>query len=565
MRLTKYDGVSDPTIKAVLGSLGGSETSSSSGDLTTRGAGYDLDRKIWGQSDTGEDIDGSMVVNGNVSIKVIVPPQYDPEEGDPEEDDDGEDVETETGGGNLDVELKVTAKQAEFKEAKYASDYNLPKEDSSSKFASTEWVKSQIPDLKTLTVKDSLGNQLGTYNTKADVTITVPNHKNEIDSLDSRVTDNEGDIADIYDKISNLNGEIGNISSDTIIDGNVKWNSFATNTNTNSGFVMLSDSSQMKISCNNVGDYNNFINNNSSTESYINTQRTINCSGALIVGATSYDITGSTTIDIGNYNSGDYIKFKNIAVNYTLKTNYSNIKVTSVTFDLVSTSNSKTFNTSSYSNFEWTVSTSKSYQLKITIKGSCNYNTSSGGFQEANPNVDFTISFDRSKSGLKTNLIGADGIGFSFGSGHIYLNSDCAVILYGDYGLKINNTGIYKNHTTYWEDLPGYSTRRWVPLNALKTTLITGDYTVQPEDDLILYETNNKNITVTLPAIAWYDNDRPLIIREAADSSSITVKGLVPGSILPKGSTSWKDSITINNEAITLIAPSVGKSGWIQI
>lgn len=193
MRLTKYDGVSNPALKAVLGSLGGGENSSD--DVNSRGEEFELNRTIWGQKDEGDDVDGSMVVNGNVSIKVIVPPQYDPDEGDPEDDDeDGEDIEEETGGGNLDVELKITAKQAEFKEAKYASDYNLPATDNSTKFASTEWVKKAH---KTLTIKDSKNNELGKFNNSEDKTITVKNYDDEISSLNSRVSTAETNITNI--------------------------------------------------------------------------------------------------------------------------------------------------------------------------------------------------------------------------------------------------------------------------------------------------------------------------------------------------------------------------------
>ena len=46
-----------------------------------------------------------MIVNGNVTIKSIIPPIYEPDD-----DEDGEDEDYETGGGNLDVELGVTAK-----------------------------------------------------------------------------------------------------------------------------------------------------------------------------------------------------------------------------------------------------------------------------------------------------------------------------------------------------------------------------------------------------------------------------------------------------------------------
>ena len=81
MRLIKYDGISDKSVKAILASGGGSSSSSNSGGVSR--TEVTVDRTIWGQNDTGDDIDGSMTVNGNISIKCIIPPSY--------EDDDSDD------------------------------------------------------------------------------------------------------------------------------------------------------------------------------------------------------------------------------------------------------------------------------------------------------------------------------------------------------------------------------------------------------------------------------------------------------------------------------------------
>ena len=107
MRLIKYDGISDKSVKAILSSGGGSSSNDSDGG-TRAGSSITLDRTIWGQNDTGDDVDGSMTVNGNISIKCIIPPTYEDDDS-----DDGEDEELEEGGGNLDVELKITSKEIE--------------------------------------------------------------------------------------------------------------------------------------------------------------------------------------------------------------------------------------------------------------------------------------------------------------------------------------------------------------------------------------------------------------------------------------------------------------------
>jgi hypothetical protein len=52
-----------------------------------------------------------MTVNGDINIKCIIPPTYEDDDS-----DDGESEEAEEGGGNLNVELKVTANEVEANE-----------------------------------------------------------------------------------------------------------------------------------------------------------------------------------------------------------------------------------------------------------------------------------------------------------------------------------------------------------------------------------------------------------------------------------------------------------------
>lgn len=108
MKLVKYskstaNESANNTANGTAGSRGGNTTNISTS------SSVDLDRVIWGQSDTGDDVDGSMVINGDINIKCIIPPSYE----DDDEDDTGDDIDEETGGGNLNVELKITAKEVQ--------------------------------------------------------------------------------------------------------------------------------------------------------------------------------------------------------------------------------------------------------------------------------------------------------------------------------------------------------------------------------------------------------------------------------------------------------------------
>ncbi len=89
----------------------------SSSSTTIQGGGSaSLDRTIWGQNDTGDDVDGSMTVNGNIHIKVIEPL---PDEDDDEDEGTGDYEEYEEGGGNLEVDEKTTTKELEVGEDAY--------------------------------------------------------------------------------------------------------------------------------------------------------------------------------------------------------------------------------------------------------------------------------------------------------------------------------------------------------------------------------------------------------------------------------------------------------------
>lgn len=102
MKLLKYSRSKDNGSTVTVVGGGGGNSSGSTAQPPSRGG---EPRQIWGQTDEGDnDIDGTATVNGNVVIKAIVPPTYEPDD----EDSGGEDVEEETGGGNLDVELDAT-------------------------------------------------------------------------------------------------------------------------------------------------------------------------------------------------------------------------------------------------------------------------------------------------------------------------------------------------------------------------------------------------------------------------------------------------------------------------
>lgn len=210
MKLLKYDRGKSGSTTIING--GGS--SSGSGEYPpTRGGGDD--RTIWGQYDGGDDIDGSMVVNGNVTIQAIVPPTY--EGGD---DGDGEDEEVETGGGNLTVELKITSNEVEANDIYAKQHLYIPHPTTKAKTDIVELLKgydTRITNNSTniasnKTEIDALKGRVSTAETNiTNLTTTVNNHTTAINNNTTNIQANADEIEKLKNQVSNISGDIEGI------------------------------------------------------------------------------------------------------------------------------------------------------------------------------------------------------------------------------------------------------------------------------------------------------------------------------------------------------------------
>lgn len=209
MKLLKYDRGKSGSTTIING--GGS---SGSGEYPpTRGGGDD--RTIWGQYDGGDDIDGSMVVNGNVTIQAIVPPTY---EGD--DDGDGEDEEMETGGGNLNVELKITSNDVEANDIYAKQHLYIPHPTTKAKTDIVELLKgydTRITNNSTniasnKTEIDALKGRVSTVEGNVtNLTTTVNNHTTTINNNTTNIQANADEIEKLKNQVSNISGDIEGI------------------------------------------------------------------------------------------------------------------------------------------------------------------------------------------------------------------------------------------------------------------------------------------------------------------------------------------------------------------
>lgn len=209
MKLLKYDRGKSGSTTIING--GGS---SSSGEYPpTRGGGDD--RTIWGQYDGGDDIDGSMVVNGNVTIQAIVPPTY--EGGD---DGDGEDEEVETGGGNLTVELKITSNEVEANDIYAKQHLYIPHPTTKAKTDIVELLKGYDTRITNnsnniaanKTEIDALKGRVSTAETNiTNLTSKVNNNTTAITNNTTNIQANADEIEKLKNQVSNISGDIEGI------------------------------------------------------------------------------------------------------------------------------------------------------------------------------------------------------------------------------------------------------------------------------------------------------------------------------------------------------------------
>lgn len=205
MKLIKYSKGITSNSSSGGGSRGGSSESSS----------IELNRTIWGQQDEGEDVDGSMVVNGNVTIQAIVPPTYNDEDG-----SDGDDIAEETGGGNLTVELKITSNEQEANDIYAKQHLYIPHPTTKAKTDIVELLKgydTRITNNSTniaanKTEIDALKGRVSTAETNiTNLTSKVNNNTTAITSNTTNIQANADEIEKLKNQVSNISGDIEGI------------------------------------------------------------------------------------------------------------------------------------------------------------------------------------------------------------------------------------------------------------------------------------------------------------------------------------------------------------------
>lgn len=210
MKITKYNHLKEGQVKlsSVVGGGGGSSST------TIQGGSTSLDRTIWGKHDTGEDIDGHMIVSGDITVKAC-----EIYEDDENHDPDAEFEDYDEGGGNLTVEAKTTTKELEVLENAYIQKHlyinHTHDQHSGEKVClvgevekNTKDIASNLAEITTLKTKVST-NETNIKNNADDIaelkTKTSTNETNITNINNVLLTESE--IVELIKKHVNLNGD----------------------------------------------------------------------------------------------------------------------------------------------------------------------------------------------------------------------------------------------------------------------------------------------------------------------------------------------------------------------
>lgn len=174
----------------------------SSGSSSSSGGVSSIDRVLWGQTDEGEDIDGSMWVNGSLYLGEI----------DYGSEDDEEATSTDTSGifidnaetGSLIADALVQSRDMYCKEHPYIT------------YPITNGKKTDLRELFNgfdERIKTNTTNIATNTTNIATNTTNITTNTNEITKLKSRVTTNETNIKTNTTEIKNINEKITNIKT----------------------------------------------------------------------------------------------------------------------------------------------------------------------------------------------------------------------------------------------------------------------------------------------------------------------------------------------------------------
>ena len=262
---------------------------------------------------------------------------------------------------------------------------------------------------------------------------------------------------DITLQVNNISLVLDSLSQNITLNGDTIINGYLVLNDSDTGFLLNSSNGTIQVSPENLGSYSDFT---GKTENDILIfQSTTFVPEERIDG--SWDLSGEFTYDLGEINSGTLIKFTNYFIDFmqnatvlTPTSVQSTYKIYEGT-TLKSTINISTQSQQTISNYTTSSTSNLNIKVEVTALFAANTISVSGGSLKEQPLVRTTASYKITKPTSVFGMLSPDGLGFNFSNlSHFYAGPDGTIIKYGNYGLKIDSTGIFKmTNGSTWSSL----------------------------------------------------------------------------------------------------------------
>ena len=291
------------------------------------------------------------------------------------------------------------------------------------------------------------------------------------DGLTSRVTAIENDYVtqseltqtadniqlNVYDELKNKTG-IDVSAGQITLNGNTVINGNLTLTESEQGFTLVGDGGYTQILPKSIGTYNEFTSQTTTTMPKLTKANGVETGENPSEGRIVFTFT--STFNVGTVKSGSTITVAPVSRSYWIymATGLVNINAytreTSETIEFIEDGQVQSAQTWTDNQVTYTTQGGNlSIRCKV-VAGiySTTFNYSREPWQEITINVTLPIED-------AFTLIGNDGIAMTFGSRkNIYMGADGAIFRYGQYGMMVDDTGVWVNESGHWYSLADYIT-----------------------------------------------------------------------------------------------------------
>lgn len=482
MNLIKYDKTRDANGNLIVSGSSSSQTTVFEQGGSRGGGDYsysaELDRTIWGKYDDGGDVDGHMWVNGDVHIKTIIPPTYEPDEDDAEYDmeDDGDDIETDTGGGNLYVDgtgefsvIKATnmTATANITGVNITASANLKGNITTTTTLNADTINFNYPNstsakqnLRTLFKDfDDRLNEIEDYGVRIT---NVENHQKDQDVMINanigEILGIKGDIGRLENKIDSIEGGDCNctgggtsvVNGITTIDGNVNWKQMSRNDNFNSGFIFENMEGVVEFSPMDL--YESFdLEDGGLPRRYASYTAMVQCLWDWDWETSQGTFYGvGYAQEIGYFNVGDTISVNTIqgrVIDWVDKT--YNCQVTQMGWTISCNGQNRAGGNGVA--FTHTCNMAGLYRVQFSVYGTHTKPRNSTIVQQDETICEITANYSLPEKDTQ-GQISPNGITYSYNNNrnYVFIGPDCTMMKYGNYGLKIDSSGIWKYNGSSW-------------------------------------------------------------------------------------------------------------------